>query len=116
MLTGTLSGTSDHLENGTIAGVVKESDMFALLPRFTAQLIGAPVCQTEAYYKEIKSFYCKFVDIRTSGNADPNTACDGDSFGVSFDTKAAVLGPAIDDSMPELCPGGVVIDDCNNPP
>ncbi len=116
VLTGTLSGTNMTLANGTLAGIVQESDMFRLLPRFTQQLIGQPVCQTEAYYKQIKSFYCQFVDILLSGNPDPNKPCDGDSFGVSFQTVPAVLGPAVDDSVPELCPGGVVIDDCTNPP
>lgn len=116
VLTGTINAANRAITNATIAGVVKESDMFALLPRFTQELIGGPVCKTESYYKEIKSFYCQFVDIRVSGNPDPTTPCDGDSFGVSFATVPAVLGPAVDDSVPELCPGGLVVDDCNNPP
>ena len=116
VVTGTINGSLDHMTGGTMAGIVKMTDMFHFLPQFTKTLIGAPVCHDDPYFKEIKSFYCKFVDIRTSGAPDSNAPCDGDSFGVAFETRAAVLGPAVDDSVPELCPNAVDIDDCNAPP
>ena len=83
----------------------------------TKTLVGAPVCKNDPYYKEVKSFYCKFVDIRTSGSADDTAPCDGDSFGISFETRPAILGPAVDDSVPELCPQGATDEDtCDSPP
>jgi hypothetical protein len=77
------------LENGLLAGVVSASTLLEVLPLTTEAITGQSLCSDDPLYPSIKKFVCISADTPLTPESN---ACDGSSFGISFQTAGVTLG------------------------
>jgi hypothetical protein len=98
VMAGTLAQDADaggwSLTGGTLAGMWTYSDVFALISSYR-DAGGSPICTGSTEFLFGKSQICAAGDILTSGPPDTSTMCDAISFGMSFSSYAAQLGPVL---------------------
>lgn len=93
------------LTNGVLAGRWTLPDIFLSLSTFRDNK-GEPICTGNVAYEVGKSTICTGADILSTTGV-PSDACDALSFGVAFTADPALLGVAVDPTLPlKFCPDG----------
>jgi len=89
ILTGSLSKQGERfvLEKGTLAGWSHVDEVIGLIPAITKNLFGISMCADNANFPVIKNFVCRVADMTPAGEE-----CQGESFGIRFETVPVTLG------------------------
>jgi hypothetical protein len=94
-----------HIEDGTLAARWKVQDLLGQLRRVNDPLTKKPLCTDNQFYPNIKAEICKFADIPSGVQVQPNVPCDALSIALKFKATQAKVGKLIDVGPPEvLCP------------
>ena len=91
-----------ELHDALLAGVSPQQGVLRFLPDVTEAIVGAHLCSGDPNYPQIKTYACSFADTSLGGGA----ACDGLSFGISFDLRRARIGPTLTRVRPAPCRPG----------
>jgi hypothetical protein len=119
VLTATLDSGSGKtvLSDALIAGWGPSHELLKLLPGFTFELFGAPLCTNLAIYgQQIKPWLCAKLDQAKEPGA--NGICDSFSFGIGFASVPVSVGKAAPIPTQTACPAqfSPEDDDCAKPP
>jgi hypothetical protein len=119
VLTANLDSTSGAylFTSALIGGWGYSSELLKLLPGFTSELFGVPLCTNIAIYgQQIKPWLCAKLDLLKGATA--GSPCNAFSIGLAFDSVPVQIGkpapaPPAAACPPEFSPSN---DDCNVPP
>ena len=106
-----------EMHNGLIAGHVPAASLFDKLSALSVSVVGpaAAICRnTPSVYPLIKKWICGHTDSMLGRGP----ACDALSFGLTFDTRLAIVGALAPDTAPAIyCPAGQdpSTDNCDAP-
>ncbi|MCS6900505.1 MAG: hypothetical protein RMJ98_12580 [Myxococcales bacterium] len=85
-----------QVEDATMAARWRVQDLLGQLRRVNDPLSQKPLCTNNPFYPNIKAEICKFADISSGVQAQPNIPCDAISVALKFKATQCKLGKLIE--------------------
>jgi hypothetical protein len=94
-----------HIESGTLAARWRAKDILGQLRRVNDPLSKQPLCTDNQFYPNVKAEICKYADISSGVQTQPNIPCDALSLALRFKATQVKLGGLVEVGPPDvLCP------------